>query len=100
MATRVLDDTLTPVSGSSQQITQDATTPGALTVPAGANMALIQVLTQNVRWTDDGTTVTTSRGIQIVAGDPPLWYNVAGLPISFIAEIASAEININYYKAS
>lgn len=40
--------------------------------PTGATKLLIQALTQNVRYTLDGTVPTTSVGFQLKAGDPPV----------------------------
>lgn len=46
------------------------TKPAALAT--GVAKLLIQALTQNVRYTLDGTTPTASKGFQLKAGDPPV----------------------------
>jgi len=38
----------------------------------GATKILVQAITQNIRYTLDGTTPTAAIGFQIVAGDPPV----------------------------
>ena len=41
-----------------------------ITIPTGATKILMQVQTQNARYTLDGTAPSASKGFQIVAGDP------------------------------
>lgn len=52
-------------------------TPGAAAstvyIPNNVRGILIQALTQNVRYTLDGTNPTASSGFQLKAGDPPLY---------------------------
>lgn len=43
-----------------------------ITPPTGATKWLVQALSQNVRYTLDGTAPTTSKGFQLKAGDPPV----------------------------
>ncbi|HEX8186470.1 MAG TPA: hypothetical protein VF747_17015, partial [Blastocatellia bacterium] len=50
----------------------------ALTKPAGATKLRIQALTQNIRYTLNGTTPTSSKGFQLKAGDPPITLHIAG----------------------
>ena len=40
--------------------------------PAEADWLLVQALTQNARFTLDGTTPSATVGFRLVAGDPPL----------------------------
>lgn len=40
--------------------------------PAEAEWLLVQALTQNARYTLDGTTPTAALGFQLKAGDPPM----------------------------
>jgi len=75
----------------------DVSSAKGLTVPAGATMALIQAVTQNVRWRDDGTSPTSSVGMKISAGEE-FWYTGNVDAIEFIEEVASAELNISYYS--
>ncbi|MHC4988082.1 MAG: hypothetical protein ACYTFX_06250 [Planctomycetota bacterium] len=78
---------------------QDTTVSAASalpSIPAGARLALIQALTQNVRWRDDGTDPTAAIGYQLAAGSE-LAYTGNLDAIKFIEEAASAEINVCYY---
>ena len=68
----------------------------ALTVPAGATMALIVPETQAVRWRDDGTVPTASVGMPVAIGEP-LNYDGDLNRIRFIEQTASAKINVSYY---
>lgn len=67
-----------------------------LSPPQGARVALIQGLSQDVRWRDDGTDPTVSVGIQLTAGRDML-YTGDLVQIKFIEEAASAELNVAYY---
>lgn len=90
----IQDATLVP-KASYQQLSPSGVT--ALTVPGGATMALIQAVTQNVRWRDDGTNPTNSVGMRISAGEE-FWYTGDLDAIKFIEEVASAELNVSYYS--
>lgn len=73
----------------------------ALTPPAGlaagAAKLLIQALTQNVRYTLDGTTPTASKGFQLVAGDPPIIIPVdSSTVVKVIEEAATADIQYQW----
>jgi len=78
-----------------QQITNLSSAVG-LTVPAGATLAVISPLTQNIRWRDDGVNPTTSVGMPVSAG---AYFSYDGdlNKIRFIQQAASAELNISYY---
>lgn len=78
-----------------QQITNVATSVG-LTVPAGAQRALIQPTGQAVRWRDDGTDPTATVGMRI-ALNGELFYDGDLSVIEFIQEAAGAVLNIAYY---
>lgn len=67
------------------------------TLPTGATVALIQCLTQNVRWRDDGTNPTATTGMQLAAGDQ-FFYTGDLANIRFFEEAASAELNVTLYK--
>lgn len=69
----------------------------ALTVPAGSTLALIQVETQGVRYRDDGTAPTAAIGMLLNAGDT-LEYTGDLSAIRFIEVLASAKLNVSYYK--
>jgi hypothetical protein len=60
-------------------------------------VALIQAVTQNVRYRDDGTDPTASVGMVIFAGQS-VWYTGNLRKIRFIEEAVGAEINILAYK--
>lgn len=77
-----------------EQITP--TTVSALSPPPGARVAIIQVLTQNVRWRDDGTDPTIAIGMQLAANRDML-YTGDLAAIRFLQETATAEINVAYY---
>lgn len=79
-----------------EQIT-DVSSVTTLTVPGSATMALIQAVTQNVRWRDDGSSPTASIGMRISAGEE-FWYTGNIDAIKFIEEVASAELNVSYYS--
>lgn len=91
----IQDALLTP-KANYEQIT-DLSSKVGLTVPSGATMALIQAVTQNVRWRDDGTSPTASVGMRISAGEE-FWYTGNIDAIEFIEEVASAELNVSYYS--
>jgi len=68
----------------------------ALTVPNGAQRALLICTGQNVRWRDDGTSPTGTIGIQLPTGTP-FWYTGDMSAIKFIEEVASSVLNVSYY---
>lgn len=78
-----------------QQITSLSSST-ALTVPAGATMALIVPETQNVRWRDDGVAPTASVGMLVVANSS-MSYDGDLQKIRFIAATAGAVLNVSYY---
>jgi hypothetical protein len=69
----------------------------ALTVPAGATKLLIQTLTQNVRFTLDGTTPTATKGFQLKATDPPVVIPIStGVAVKVIQEAATADLQYQF----
>jgi hypothetical protein len=60
-------------------------------------VALIQALVQNIRWTDDGQTPTSSFGNRLHAGETML-YTGDLRALRFIEEASGAEVNIAAYK--
>lgn len=75
----------------------DISSAETLTIPSTATKLLIQALTQNIRYTLDGTTPTASKGFQIKAGDPavliPLGNTTA---IKVIEEAATADMQYQF----
>lgn len=68
-----------------------------LTPPAGATKLLIQALTQNIRYTLDGTTPTATCGFQLKAGDPPVMIPIGNdMEIQVIEEAATADMQYQW----
>lgn len=86
--------TTTQCLGYQQIVGLSAST--ALTVPAGATLALIVAESQNVRWRDDGTAPTASIGMPLAIG-VSLSYDGDLKAIRFIEVLASANLNVSYY---
>lgn len=88
--------TFTPtVSGHNSGLTISSAT--TLTIPAGATQLMIQALTQNVRFTLDGTTPTASLGFQLAAGDPPIILPISSTTVvKVIQETATASLQYNF----
>lgn len=76
----------------------DLSAAKTLTAPNGVcTKLLIQCLTQNVRYTFDGTTPTTSLGFRLVAGDSPYIIPLASnTVIKVIEETATANIQYQF----
>lgn len=67
-------------------------------IPTGAQYCIIQVESQVVRWTDDGSIPTATKGMRIAAGGE-LFCDVAQLSaLKFLEEAASAKLNVAFYK--
>lgn len=90
----VVDSKLVPKGY--QQIT-DLSSAVKLSPPSGSRVALIQALTQNVRWLDDGNTPDDSTGMVLVAGADMLYTGDLAV-ITFIEVAAGAELNVTYYE--
>lgn len=68
-------------------------------IPAGANYALIQAITANVNWTDDGSVPTSSAGMALVAGaDPQGFVGPQLATLQLIAASGSPKVNVSFYK--
>lgn len=78
-----------------EQVTTLSAAAG-LTPPSGADRALIQAVTQDVRWRDDGTSPTASVGMLLAAGST-LDYDGDLSTFEAIETAASAELNVSYY---
>lgn len=75
--------------------TSNSTLSSAATVttPATSTGIIAQALTQNIRYTIDGTTPTASLGFQLKAGDQPVFIPVfEGTAVKFIEETATANL--------
>ena len=70
----------------------------SLTVPAGANFAVISVETAAVRFRDDGAAPTAAIGVLLADNTLPFeyWGNLNA--IQFIAQTGSPIVNVSYYK--
>ncbi len=75
-----------------------AATP--LTVPAGANFAIISVAVANtsVSWTDNSVDPTASLGIQLANGAVPFEYYGNLNALKFILSVGVPILNVAYYK--
>ena len=78
-----------------QQITPGAVST-ALTVPAGARIAVIHVEVAVMRWRDDGTAPTAAIGMRLAAGGE-LVYDGELTELRLIQEAAGAIANVSYY---
>lgn len=68
-----------------------------LTIPAGAGKVMMQALTQNVRYTLDGTTPTATLGYQLKAADPPVILALGPRTvITVIEELATASLQYQF----
>lgn len=66
-------------------------------IPDDADLVLVQALTQNIRFTLDGTNPTTSSGFQITAGSDVLVIPIgADSEIKFIAESNGAKLEYQF----
>lgn len=78
-----------------QRITS-LTASTALTVPAGARLALIEAEGVAIRWRDDGTAPTASVGMTIAAG-ATLPYAGDLAAIRLIQAASGSVANVSYY---
>ena len=86
-----------PVPRGYQQLT-GLDVAQALTLPPGANFALIRCTGGNVRWRDDGGVPTATTGQPLNVGEELTYDAVLGLPeLRFIEQSATAEVSITYY---
>lgn len=92
--TMTVDGILTPLGY--QQITA-LTAATALTVPAGARIAIIQPEAAGMRWRDDGVDPTATVGMVLALGDAPLTYNGNLAAIRLIQTATGGILNISYY---
>jgi hypothetical protein len=75
----------------------DISSATTLTPPAGATKLLVQALTQNVRFTLNGTAPEAAKGFQLKAGDPPLLLPLGnGTVLKVIEEAATADLQYQW----
>jgi len=90
----VVDAAFTPVGSHVSQSMSGVYTP---TIPEGANKALVQAFTQNIRYTLDGTTPTSSLGFRLTKDDPPTIVPVApGGALNFIEESSGSTLQLQW----
>jgi len=89
----IVDGTIAPCGF--QQLTA-LSAAVALTVPEGADTAMIQAENQQVRWRDDGTNPTATVGMFIPAGQS-IWFTGNLSRVKFIEEAPSAKLDVAYY---
>lgn len=92
----VIDGQREPVLSSTEQITGLSAVKG-LTVPAGTRLVVLEAETQAVRWRDDGTDPSATVGMPLLAGVPKT-YTGDFSAIKFKEQVASAKLNVSYYK--
>jgi hypothetical protein len=69
-----------------------------LTVPPGANVAIIKANVAAVSWRDDGVAPTSAIGMQMLNTDPPLEYSGFLSALQFILVTGgSPTVNVSYY---
>lgn len=85
----------TVVSGAQYNLTV-STSVVTLTVPPGATHALVTVETNDVRFTEDGSSPSATNGLYLPAG----FLGELALPaaLKFIRVSADAKINVSYRK--
>lgn len=72
-----------------------------LTVPQGANVAVIRVgsaAASSVNWRDGGGVPTALIGMPMLNTDPPLEYSANLGALQFIAATGSPILNVSYYQ--
>lgn len=94
-----LADRALSTAGGAQFNLTVADTALTLTVPARASVAIIGVRTASIRYTDDGTTPTTTNGIQVDAAQTITVCSGSLGQFRMIRQgAASAIVNILYYQ--
>jgi hypothetical protein len=88
-----------PVESGKQMLSPTVSTAVSLSAPKGASWALLQPLSANVRWWDDGSAPTVSQGFQLAAGT---YLEFTGDLKKFqaIAESGTPTLNVTYYRSS
>ncbi|MHC4748953.1 MAG: hypothetical protein ACYTFW_03680 [Planctomycetota bacterium] len=71
--------------------------PGEFGVTDEADKVLIQTVTQNIRFTLDGTPPTATSGFQLKTTDMPLLISILpGVTLTVIQEAATASVNFQF----
>lgn len=64
-------------------------------IPLHCNIVVVQALTQNIRYTLDGTNPTAASGFRLTAGGDPLGIPITkNMTLKFIAETAGAILQL------
>ena len=96
MARRIVEGNIHPVGYvQSSSFSSAAALP---TIPASANIALIVVEDQTVRWRDDGSDPTSSVGM-VWNLNTEYMYTGDLSTIKIIQTAATAKLNISYYSS-
>ncbi len=67
-------------------------------IPAGATKVVMQAISQNVRYTLDGTAPTTTLGFQMFASDPPVTIPIGSSTVlKVIQEAATASLQYQFF---
>ncbi len=74
----------------------DLSTAVGLTVPSGADFAVIRATGAVVYWRDDGVAPTSSAGMPLGVTDPPLEYFGDLSAIRFVS--ASGGVSVSFYR--
>lgn len=75
----------------------DISSAVTLTAPAGATKLRMQAITQNVRYTLDGSTPTTSSGFELLAGDPAIIVPIeSNTTVKVIEETSAADLEYQW----
>lgn len=80
-----------------QQITGFSGSAATLTVPSGATFAMIGAEGSDCRWRDDGTAPTSSVGMRMYWGQPPIQFSGDLSALSFLALGSGGVLNVSYY---
>jgi hypothetical protein len=70
---------------------------GGSAIPDGAELAVIRVEAQNLRWRDDGVAPTATVGMLILPADQPYVYTGDLANIQLSAATAGCIVNISFY---
>jgi len=81
----------------SHESAADYSSAVTVTIPTGADRFMIQTITQNVRFTLDGTTPTTTKGFRVTAGRDPIIFPLANeTSLKIIEEAATAVVELQF----
>lgn len=83
-----------------EQLSSISSAKGLQSIPDGAQAAMIQAESNDVRWRDDGTSPTSSVGMVLKAAGgeaESLWYHGHLEDLEFIETASSATVNVSYY---